>query len=211
MTKKTWKTAEEYLAEKAADKSHIEMWRAKDEELKRRKDELTEAEAPLVEALRSAGQPVSSVWDLVNTASAYPAAIPVLFEHLHRPYPERIAEGILRALAVPESRSRWKELRAVFEASPAQKNGGLRWAAACALGSAADDGVVAEVMQIVRDPIYGFDRAPLLPVLARSSDPQAKMLLHELRADPVLGKEVKKMRRIRKAEMKSPDGVVDSP
>ena len=193
---KKQQTAAEFLAELAADKEYVEMRRAKDEALMKHRAELASAEVPLVEALRLVGLAVSSVWDLVNTAKSYPEAIPVLFEHLHKPYPERIVEGILRALAVPESRPRWKELLAVFEAAPAQQTGGLRWAAGCALGAAADDGVVAEVIRIVGDARYGFDRAALLPALARSKDAKAQMLLQELRDDPILGKEVKKLRRI---------------
>lgn len=166
------------------------------EELAKRKAEWAAAEVPLVDALRSTGLEVRSVWDLVNTTAPYPEAIPVLFEHLHKSYPERVTEGILRALAVPESRSRWKELLSIFEAAPSQETGGLRWAAGCALGAAADDGVIAEVIRIVSDVRYGVDRAPLLPALDRSHDARARMLLHELRADPVLGKEVKKLRRV---------------
>jgi len=165
------------------------------EELAKRKAEWAAAEVSLVDALRSTGLDVRSVWDLVNTAEPYPEAIPVLFRHLHKPYPERIVEGIVRALAVPESRPRWDELRDFYESAPSRATGGLRWAAGCALGAAADDGVIGEVLRIAGDQGYGFDRAPLLPALARSSDARAKMLLHELRDDPVLGKEVKKLRR----------------
>ncbi|SOO30577.1 hypothetical protein XFF6994_1070004 [Xanthomonas citri pv. fuscans] len=35
-----------------------------------------------------------------------------------------------------------------------------------------------------------------MAALARSKDAKAQMLLHELRGHPVLGKEVKKMRRV---------------
>lgn len=39
--------------------------------------------------LRSAGVQVESVWDLVNTSDPYPAALPVLMDHLERGgYPE---------------------------------------------------------------------------------------------------------------------------
>lgn len=195
MTKR--KTAAEFLAELAADKEYASMQRIKDEEIEKRESELATAESPLVEALRSAGLAVGSVWDLVDASKPYPEAIPILFEHLHKPYPERVVEGILRALAVPESRPRWQELLSVFESAPAQSTDGLRWAAGCALGAAADDGVIADVLRIAGDLSYGFDRATLLPALARSSDARAKMLLHELRADPVLGKEMKKLRRMR--------------
>lgn len=192
----TRKTAAEFLAELASDDEYMKARKAKDEELEKRNAEWAAAEVPLVGALRAAGLDVFSVWDLVNTTESYPEAIPILFEHLHRPYPERIVEGILRALAVPESRSRWNELRNYFETAPTQVTGGLRWAAGCALGAAANDDVIADVLRLASDPKYGFDRAALLPALARSDDARAKMLLHRLRDDPVLAKEVKKLRRV---------------
>lgn len=194
MTKR--KTAAELLAELASDNEYLEARKAKDEELQKRKAEWAVAEAPLVDALRSMGLDVHSAWDLVNTTEPYPEAIPVLFEHLRRPYPERVVEGILRALAVTESRPWWSELRNFFEAAPAQATSGLRWAAGCALGAAANDGVISDVLRLASDPKFGFDRATLLPALARSDDARAKMLLHELRDDPVLAKEVKKLRRV---------------
>ena len=54
---------------------------------------------PLVEALAQCGCVVKSVWDLVSSKAPYPAAIPVLLEHLSKPYPDRVREGIARALA----------------------------------------------------------------------------------------------------------------
>lgn len=180
------------------------MRKAKSEELAKRKAELDAAQAPLVEALRATGLDVNSVWNLVNTAEPYPEAVPVLFEHLYKPYPERIVEGILRALAVPDSRPRWPELLDLFEKYPSQATSGLRWAAGCALSASADDEVIGEVMRIVADPRYGFERLAFLDVLARSNNARAKMMLHELRDDPVLGKEIKKQRRMNRLSKKKP-------
>jgi hypothetical protein len=61
-------------------------------------------EAPLREALHALGYPVKWVWDFVNTAQSYPDAIPVLIDHLRRPYSDAVREGIARALAVREAR-----------------------------------------------------------------------------------------------------------
>jgi hypothetical protein len=57
-------------------------------------------EAALVEELRLAGLEVSSVYDLVNTASPYPDAIPILIRHLELPHEKIIREGIIRALTI---------------------------------------------------------------------------------------------------------------
>ncbi|RXD97832.1 hypothetical protein, partial [Xanthomonas perforans] len=153
------------------------------------------AEEPLVQALESAGCPVKSVWDLVNTTKPYPEAIPVLVDHLRADYPSRIKEGIIRALAVPDSRPYWSVLVDLLDTAPRSPDN-LRWAAACALSGAADESVIDDVIRIIKDDNLGFDRAPLLTAVARSKDAKAQMLLHELRDHPVLGKEVKKMRRV---------------
>lgn len=50
-------------------------------------------EEPVVQALRKAGVHVDSVWDLVNTSVPYPDAIPVLLEHVQRPYHDEVKGG----------------------------------------------------------------------------------------------------------------------
>jgi hypothetical protein len=84
-----------------------------EENLRRRELEYRIAEAPLVEELNGLGVHVSSVWDLVNTAKPYPEAIPLLLDHLCRAYPDRILEGIARALAVPDASGRMSRLASV--------------------------------------------------------------------------------------------------
>lgn len=61
-------------------------------------------ETPLREELHALGYPVKWVWDFVNTAQSYPDALPVLIDHLRRPYSDDVREGIARALAVWEAR-----------------------------------------------------------------------------------------------------------
>lgn len=154
------------------------------------------AEVPLVEALLSAGISAHSVWDLVHSQSSYSAAIPILFEHVRRKYPDRILEGILRALATPDAKARWGELVDFFEHNSLSLPPELRYLTAVALDGAADDSVIDDIIRLASNSRYGFDRAPLLFTLKRSANPKAKMLLHELRGDPMLGKELKKMRRL---------------
>jgi len=190
------KTAAELLAELAADKDYVQMRKSADEALAKRVQEMRAAEAPLVAALRAAGVEVDSVWDLVNRADTDAAAIPVLFEHLNRAYPERVREGILRALAVPDSLPRWPVLLDLFKALPDQATGGLKFAAGCALGAAADESVIDDVIALVRDPRQGYGRLALIDALKASRSAKARMLLNELRTDPVLGQEVKKRRRM---------------
>jgi hypothetical protein len=55
---------------------------------------------PLIDEMRGIGIEVQSVWDLVNSLSPYPRAIPILIKHLKKPYHPKIKEGIVRALTV---------------------------------------------------------------------------------------------------------------
>ena len=56
------------------------------------------------EALRFAGLRVSSVFDLVNARSKYPAAVPVLLRLLPKLKNHIVREGAVRALTVKEAR-----------------------------------------------------------------------------------------------------------
>ena len=82
-------------------------WVRKNEEreAKRRADEdrFKVEEEPIATDLGGVGLKVGSVWDLVNSSASYPAALPILLEHLRRPYHPRIREGLARALAVQEA------------------------------------------------------------------------------------------------------------
>jgi hypothetical protein len=197
-------TVADVLAQLAADPEYQESRRKKDAERSERLERLRQAQAPLVEALNLAGVPVASAWDLVNTVTPYPHAISVLLVHLRGDYPDRIREGILRALAVPEARIGWDVLLAEFERHPPTRDvSGLRFAAAVALSAAADDSVMPEVLRIAGDPAYGIDRLALLPALRRSSRPEAAALLDALAADPAIGKEVRRLRRIRRLPRRS--------
>src|SRR4051812_25341911 len=100
MSKRKAKTAAEAMAEFEKDPDYLERRSQREKEFQRKEEEYSRAEVPLVRDLRAAGFQLSSVWDLVNTRAPYPALVPVLLSHLDRPYPERIREGIARALAV---------------------------------------------------------------------------------------------------------------
>lgn len=64
-----------------------------------------EEETPLREELHRLGYPVKWVWDFVNAKeNYYLSAIPVLIDHLQRPYSDEIREGIARSLAMREAR-----------------------------------------------------------------------------------------------------------
>jgi hypothetical protein len=112
-------------------------------------------EAPLLADLRRVGYAAQSVWDFVNSSQSYPQAIPVLLEHMHRPYSLRIHEGILRSLAVVEARGE-PAATLVFDALKAAtgKHRDIRWAMANALAMIADDRHGEALIQLSGDPDY---------------------------------------------------------
>lgn len=149
------------------------------------------AEEPLVEELHRTGFEVDSAWDLVNIATPYPEALPVLLEHLGRPYPDRVREGIARALAVRAAKFGWETLSSLYrrEEPGADAKDGL----AVALAGASDDEVIDELATLAGDPAHGSSRRLLLRGLARSEDPRARAALEELAADPELSAEARRL------------------
>jgi HEAT repeat protein len=196
--KKDWITAADLMAELNSDPEYLARTKAQQEAQQKLWDEWAKAEVPLVAALGSVGIQVHSVWDLIQGERFHPAAINVLLDHLKHDYPDRIREGIMRALATPHARSRWDELVEIFEHNTANLSPTIRYVAAVALSGAADETVLDDVIRLLRDRRLGFDRAPLLLALVRSKTPEAKLVVLELRDDPDLGPEIKKFRRLKR-------------
>lgn len=185
------KTAAALMAELEADPGFIAQRERRDEEIRRRKAEWRRAEAPLVAELREAGFDVESAWDLVNTSTPYPAALPILSDHLERPYPDRVREGIARALAVRDAGVAWQTLARLYarEAAGTDTKGGI----AVALAASAGDEVIDELIALARDPVHGSSRLLLLGRLQRSRGAHARAALEEFAADPVLGQEARRL------------------
>jgi hypothetical protein len=185
---------EAWLKETGRYDAMIERQRKRDEEIDKRVAENRRAETPLVAELQAAGVQVrpgvlvETVWDLVNTASPYPEALPILLAHLPRPYPAAVQEGIARALAVPATRALgWEVLTRLYREEPvARVKAGL----AAAIAAASANEVLEDVLALVRDRRHGESRVLLLSALRRSRDPRAAAALVELADDPDLTKEI---------------------
>src|SRR5260370_10047310 len=93
-------TAAEHMALLQKDPEWVARHAAREAARLRREQELQREEGQLLFDLMSIGIQVESVWDFVNTADKYPAAIPVLLRHLAMPYSKRTLEGIVRAPTV---------------------------------------------------------------------------------------------------------------
>lgn len=169
-----------------------------EEERQKRVAEWRQAERPLVDELNTKGLAVTSVWDLVNSKAHYSAVIPILLDHLTRPYPERVREGIARSLAVPESIVGWKILLNAFRDEKSYNTRGPKWALALALGAAGNDDVLDDIFPLLEDKDLGRSRVPLLAILGRSRNPRSREILNALQDDETIGNEVNKiLRRLR--------------
>lgn len=188
------RTAAELLAELEKDPAFIQQRLEREAALKSKEEEYARAEAPLVEDLRAAGTHVSSVWDLVNTKKPYPKLLPVLFKHLDRLYPERVREGIARALAVPEARSLWHEIVSRYLAEADNTPHGIKWALHLIIAAAADVTVLDTLIRLVCDRRHGRNRALFVDALARIDDPRARAALAELASDPDLEDDVRRVK-----------------
>jgi hypothetical protein len=189
--------AEHHAQLKAEGKwdEYIARKKQRDEAIQRKEEEFTRAEAPLVSDLRAAGVQVSSVWDLVNTKKPYPLLVPILFAHLDRAYPEKVREGIARALAVPESRSLWYELVDRYLRETDSTTNGMKWALHLAIAAAADVTVLDSLIRLAADRRHGRNRALFVDALGRIDDPRARAALEELANDPHLAEDVRRVRK----------------
>ena len=171
------KTASEFIAELQSDPA----FRARQQQLERKRREteraLRQAEQPLVQALSSVGIEIESVWNLVNSATPYPRAIPILLDHLKRPYPDAVREGIARALAVPQAKCGWDLLKRLYQEEDGRRaKSGL----AAAIAAVATDDVIEEVIALARSREHGSSRLLLLSALERSREPKARPASHAL-------------------------------
>jgi hypothetical protein len=148
---------------------------------------LREAEQPIVADLRAAGVQVDSVWDLVNTSEPYPAALPVLIDHMERGgYPERVVESLGRALAVKPSVAFWERLKARWldARDPGEEDGAAVALAACATNAQLDD--LIEFLSVEK---RGQSRIYLIRPILQVGGDRGREVVEGLRKDLVLGDE----------------------
>lgn len=149
--------------------------------------QLRTAERPIVADLRSAGIDVSSVWDLVNTDDAYPEALPVLLKHLEvGGYPDRVMDGLARALAVKPAVVYWDRLKACYLSSPGREQ---RDGLAVALAANATPAQADDVFELIGRSELGESRVFFLRPILRVGGERGRRLVETLRGDSALGSE----------------------
>jgi hypothetical protein len=190
-TDKGWVSAEDLMKELESDPDYLARQAQDDARRARRDAELAVAEKPLLEELRTVGCNVESAWDLVNKDDPYPKVLPILLEHLSRPYPDRVREGIARALAVRDARFAWGTLKELYEAEPAGTD--TKDGLAVALAAMSDDDNLAELVDLVDDAAHGESRVLLLRAFSRAGDPRARPALEKWTADSQLAEEARRI------------------
>lgn len=109
-------------------------------------------EEPMIADLAEVGFEVGSVWDLVNTNKSYPAAIPILLDHLRRPYHKDIRNGIIRALTVKDAKGIVGGI--ILDELHGETDEENRWALANALTVVADRADRQAIHALLDDPAY---------------------------------------------------------
>jgi hypothetical protein len=192
MTKRKPISAGDLVASLAKDAEYQERVRQRDEKIRRETERLARAQAPLIAELRAAGADVDNVWDLINTDEKYPELVPILLAHLDKDYPDRIREGIARALStVREARTGWDQLVRAYRKDPNPTDwvsgvSQVKWALHLAIATAADVSVLDELIQLAADRRHGRHRSFFVDALAAIDDPRAQAALEELKDDPDL-------------------------
>jgi hypothetical protein len=134
---------------------------------------------------------IKSVWDLVNTSASYQEAIPVLVNHLSRPYHHRNKEGIVRALAVKEAKGLankavMKEYLKLPKESPEEPwIFHYRWAFGNTMRTIVTKDDLDELIAIVLDDTNGASRNMFVRALAKLKSPKVRETLEKLVNDKI--------------------------
>lgn len=180
-------SATDLIAELQNDPEYQRKVQAAEAQRQERVRQLRQAERPIVADLRAAGVRVDSVWDLVNTSDPYPAALPVLMEHLERGgYPERVMESLGRALAVKPSVAFWDRLKTrwLMARGAGEVDGAAVALAACATRSQLDD-----LIDFLSAEERGQSRIYFVRPILKVGGDRGRGVVEGLRKDPVFGDE----------------------
>ena len=158
--------------------------------LKQRKAyrEIAEKSVPLVRALSDAGVEAQSVWDLIGTEYDYESIVPLLLEHLEKPYPTRTREGIVRALSVAEANTLFT--RRLIEIFRREQDETIKSTIGGVLAYQGDPREIDEMVNLLVDPSHGQARFFLPHVVARVLKKDAIPILMPLLEQEEFGAQV---------------------
>ena len=175
------KTTAEFLAELQQDEEFQRKQRERDAKLEKRRIEAAKEQKSIVSDLGAVGVYIDSVWDLVNTSEPYFSALPILIEHLDKPYSQRTKEGIIRAITVePAKGLAGNKLLKMFRS---ESDDNLRWVIGNALSRVATEKEITDVLDLLGQAKYGYARSELVHAVARIQGNQGIDLLISLLDD----------------------------
>lgn len=123
----------------------------------------------------------------MNTSEPYPAALPVLMEHLERGgYPERVMESLGRALAVKPSVAFWERLKACWLNA---RDSGEEDGAAVALAACATKKHLADLIEFLAVEERGHSRIYFIRPILKVGGDRGREVVEGLRSDSVFGDE----------------------
>jgi len=205
----TRKSAAELLAELQEDSEWVAT-RAREEHKRAAEEaELAAEEEPVLAELRQVGLDVPSTWSLIeeHRDAIHAGVLPILLDHLARPYHPATREGIARALGAPAARPIWRTLADRYVA---EQNDQVKQGLACAVAETVTDATLDELLSLIADPRNGLSRNLLLMAKMPA---RAATALEGLAADPDLRQEMpkllKRLRRGRKAAAGGPPSPLD--
>jgi hypothetical protein len=179
MIRKKGITSAEHMALLRQNPEWVAREAAAEGQLKERQEQARKEQAKLLAELTDVGVRAESVWDLVNTADKYPAAIPILLRHVILPYSKRTKEGIIRALTVnyagPEV---LRELIKQFCEQTDNTPNSLKWVLGNAISEVATPADAETVIALAMDPSHGESRDLITQRLPRVVKDKAR--LHEI-------------------------------
>lgn len=169
-------TTAEHMALLRQDPEWVARNAATEDRLKEGLEQSRKEQAKILADLKEVGIRVESVWDLVNTADKYPAAIPILLRHVVLPYNKRIKEGIIRALTVnyagPEVLC---ELIKQFCEQTDSSPNSLKWVLGNAISEVATPADAETVIALAMDPSHGDSRDLITQRLPRVVKNKARL------------------------------------
>ncbi|GAO41423.1 hypothetical protein [Flavihumibacter petaseus] len=151
----------------------------------------------LIKELAELGIEIDTIWDLVNTKSKYPLAIPVLIKYLPLVSYARNKEGIVRALTVREAKGLAIPVLLETYLQLPNDNQDLKWVIGYAVKATIIKKQAAYIFPIVLNRENGLSRQMLVAALGKVKSDKVRAVLLQLvnDEDEVISAEAKKALR----------------
>jgi hypothetical protein len=189
-TKRGGMTAQELLAQQAADPVYQATRRARDRELAEIAEQRTQEQQPLLNDLAAAGVTVDWVGGLCSIPDADERIYPVLLDHLTRAHSPWLLEWIGRAFGRKAARPVvWDTLVKLIK-THALEEPAVEGVMA-AISEMAQPSDLATLIDLLSDPSIGSSRIFLVSNLMRSKRPEARAALLRHQDDPDLTNEIR--------------------